>query len=137
MIILTTPRSLFVLGRPDLVSSPLWLQPHVLRSLDSFFCVRLESLEQLFFFAATRKKLECDAKGRVEIPFSLIKQQKCQVTIPATSPYAIGLFHNQEKERFDDYGRAYTFEIQVSRLLPLPLPLLFSSLLQFRLDGPA
>jgi len=36
---------------------------------------RLESLEQLFFFAATRKKLECDAKGRVEIPFSLIKQQ--------------------------------------------------------------
>lgn len=82
---------------------------------------RLESLEQLFYFTVTRKNLNLDEASKISIPFNLNKQQKCRVTIPETSPYAVDLFQAQEKERFDNCDKPYIFDIQGAKSIVAPL----------------
>eukprot|EP01127_Copromyxa_protea_P014774 TRINITY_DN4168_c0_g1_i1.p1 TRINITY_DN4168_c0_g1~~TRINITY_DN4168_c0_g1_i1.p1 ORF type:complete len:662 (-),score=118.66 TRINITY_DN4168_c0_g1_i1:109-1866(-) len=82
---------------------------------------RLESLEQIFFFASTRKKLDYNDKGVVTIPSSFLKQTKCLATFPQTSEYGVTLFHQQEKERFENHDQPYTFDILGVKSLVAPL----------------
>uniref|UniRef100_A0A6B2LHI9 Nuclear factor related to kappa-B-binding protein second winged helix domain-containing protein n=1 Tax=Arcella intermedia TaxID=1963864 RepID=A0A6B2LHI9_9EUKA len=93
-----------------------WKEP-----MDSTYNSRLESLEQLFYFTVTRKKVNTDETGKISIPFNLIKQQKCKVTIPETSPYAVDLFHAQERERFENCNKPYIFDIQGVKSIVAPL----------------
>jgi len=93
---------------------------------------RLESLEQLFYFTATRKKINTDETGKISIPFNLIKQQKCRVTIPESSTYAADLFHSQESERFENCNKPYIFDIQGVKSIVAPLKKSANSALRAR-----